>query len=86
MKNVTATGRRTTHLVMNFLETQLWRTKQPALRVEELGDMGGDLAGSPGSIPPFSAWLSGIDIDFFSSAIGFVRRTLFLSTPILKKD
>ena len=42
------------------------------LRVEELGELGGDLAGSSGSTPPFSTWLSGIDVDSFSSAISLL--------------
>ena len=42
------------------------------LRVEELGELGGDLAGSSGSTPTLSAWLSGIDVDSFSSAISLL--------------
>ena len=37
--------------------------------MEEAEEVGGDLTGSSGSSPPFSAWLSGIDVDSFSSAI-----------------
>lgn len=52
--------------------------KGMTLRVEELGELGGDLAGSSGSSPEaVSAWLRGIDVDSFSSAIFFALHTFF---------